>query len=65
MTPGQPPRPVVRGGMTTTDRPATGGERTDVDAAFRGSATYRSLGEQELSPAEERFEMLKGFFGYQ
>ena len=42
--------------MTTTDRPAAGGERTDVDAAFRGSATYRSLGEQELSPAEERFE---------
>src|SRR5687768_4155196 len=42
--------------MTTTDRPASGGERTDVDAAFRGSATYRSLGEQELSPAEERFE---------
>jgi sodium-dependent dicarboxylate transporter 2/3/5 len=39
--------------MTTTDRPV---QRTDVDAAFRGSATYRSLGEQELSPAEERFE---------
>ncbi|WP_409331921.1 SLC13 family permease [Trujillonella humicola] len=34
------------------NRPA----RTDVDAAFRGSATYRSLGEQQLSPAEERFE---------
>ncbi|MGY2127427.1 hypothetical protein [Blastococcus sp. SYSU DS0617] len=32
------------------------GQRTDVDAAFRGSATYRSLGEQELSPAEEKFE---------
>jgi sodium-dependent dicarboxylate transporter 2/3/5 len=31
-------------------------QKTDVDAAFRGSATYRSLGEQELSPAEERFE---------
>ncbi|MGY1719248.1 MULTISPECIES: SLC13 family permease [unclassified Blastococcus] len=31
-------------------------QRTDVDAAFRGSATYRSLGEQQLSPAEERFE---------
>ncbi|MDP9461590.1 MAG: DASS family sodium-coupled anion symporter [Actinomycetota bacterium] len=39
-----------------TDNPATTGQRTDVDAAFRGSATYRSLGEQELSPAEERFE---------
>ena len=40
--------------MTATER--TPGQRTDVDAAFRGSATYRSLGEQELSPAEERFE---------
>ncbi len=42
--------------MAMTDNPATTGQRTDVDAAFRGSATYRSLGEQELSPAEERFE---------
>jgi sodium-dependent dicarboxylate transporter 2/3/5 len=42
--------------MTTTERASTSGGRTDVDAAFRGSATYRSLGEQELSPAEERFE---------
>src|SRR3712207_1251923 len=41
--------------MTTTERPVEP-KRTDVDAAFRGSATYRSLGEQELSPAEERFE---------
>lgn len=30
--------------------------RTDVDKALLGSATYRSLGEQRLSPAEERFE---------
>ncbi len=29
---------------------------TDVDKAFLGSATYRSLGEQRLSPREERFE---------
>jgi solute carrier family 13 (sodium-dependent dicarboxylate transporter), member 2/3/5 len=42
--------------MTTTDRRPGAGQRTDVDAAFRGSATYRSLGEQQLSPAEERFE---------
>ena len=35
--------------MTATER--TQGQRTDVDAAFRGSATYRSLGEQTLSPA--------------
>src|SRR5918993_2804134 len=45
------------GVMTATERaPGRSGQRTDVDAAFRGSATYRSLGEQELSPAEERFE---------
>ena len=30
--------------------------RTDVDQALLGSATYRSLGEQRLTPAEERFE---------
>lgn len=33
-----------------------GGDRTDVDKALLGHATYRSLGEQRLSPAEERFE---------
>ncbi|WP_369136942.1 SLC13 family permease [Modestobacter versicolor] len=42
--------------MTTTERGPQQPERTDVDAAFLGSATYRSLGEQTLSPAEERFE---------
>ncbi len=42
--------------MTATERQHEQIQRTDVDAAFRGSATYRSLGEQELSPAEERFE---------
>jgi solute carrier family 13 (sodium-dependent dicarboxylate transporter), member 2/3/5 len=31
-------------------------KRTDVDSALLGHATYRSLGEQRLSPAEERFE---------
>ncbi|MGY1618165.1 SLC13 family permease [Geodermatophilus sp. SYSU D00691] len=41
--------------MTATESRATA-NRTDVDAAFTGSATYRSLGEQQLSPAEERFE---------
>jgi len=30
--------------------------RTDVDKALLGHATYRSLGEQRLSPAEEKFE---------
>ncbi|SHN87929.1 solute carrier family 13 (sodium-dependent dicarboxylate transporter), member 2/3/5 [Geodermatophilus obscurus] len=42
--------------MTATERQQGPGRRTDVDAAFSGSATYRSLGEQQLSPAEERFE---------
>ncbi|MCV7172043.1 DASS family sodium-coupled anion symporter [Mycobacterium manitobense] len=31
-------------------------KRTDVDKALMGGATYRSLGEQRLSPGEERFE---------
>ena len=30
--------------------------KTDVDKAFLDNSTYRSLGEQELSPGEERFE---------
>ncbi|RBY89376.1 DASS family sodium-coupled anion symporter [Blastococcus sp. TF02A-30] len=47
--------------MTATERAQ--GPRTDVDAAFRGSATYRSLGEQELSPAEERFEKARRTVG--
>ncbi len=33
-----------------------GSQRTDVDKAFLDNATYRSLGEQELSEREERFE---------
>ncbi|MBA3739511.1 MAG: DASS family sodium-coupled anion symporter [Actinobacteria bacterium] len=39
------------------DKPSTTpGGRTDVDQAFLGSSTYRSLGEQTLSPREEAFE---------
>ena len=37
----------------TTDNPV---KPTDVDKALLGTATYRSLGEQKLSPQEERFE---------
>ncbi|HWM72334.1 MAG TPA: SLC13 family permease, partial [Nocardioides sp.] len=37
---------------STADKPT----RTDVDQAFMRPATYRSLGEQQLSPQEERFE---------
>jgi sodium-dependent dicarboxylate transporter 2/3/5 len=40
--------------MTTTDDRKP--QKTDVDQAFMRPATYRSLGEQQLSPAEERFE---------
>jgi sodium-dependent dicarboxylate transporter 2/3/5 len=40
------------GKATATDTPA----RTDVTKALMGQATDRSLGEQRLSPAEERFE---------
>ncbi|MCO8270380.1 DASS family sodium-coupled anion symporter [Actinoplanes sp. TRM 88003] len=32
------------------------GTKTDVENRLLGGATYRSLGEQQLSPAEERFE---------
>ena len=45
--------------MSVTDeRPdgAPGKGRTDVDKALLGGTTYRSLGQQRLSPAEERFE---------
>ena len=38
----------------TTAREET--NRTDVDKAFLETATYRSLGEQQLSEREERFE---------
>lgn len=31
-------------------------KKTDVDQALLGGATYRSLGEQRLTPREERFE---------
>jgi sodium-dependent dicarboxylate transporter 2/3/5 len=40
--------------MATTDTPPPA--RTDVHGALLGGSTYRSLGEQRLSPAEERFE---------
>ncbi|MEU8243863.1 DASS family sodium-coupled anion symporter [Actinoplanes missouriensis] len=40
--------------MSTTE--GTPGARTDVEERLLGGSTYRSLGEQRLSPAEERFE---------
>src|SRR5918997_4689940 len=39
--------------MSSTDTPGT---RVDVDRALLSGSTYRSLGEQKLSDAEERFE---------
>ena len=45
--------------MTATQEPgqrSPGAKRTDVDKAFMDNATYRSLGEQQLSEAEEKFE---------
>lgn len=44
--------------MAITSETGTGGTpgRTDVERALLGGSTYRSLGEQRLSPAEERFE---------
>ncbi|WP_122818887.1 SLC13 family permease [Nocardioides pantholopis] len=50
--------------MTTTQDPQAGGpRRTDVDRAFLDNATYRSLGEQHLSPREERFEKTRRTVG--
>ncbi len=46
--------------MTSADESAAG---TDVDRALLGGATYRSLGEQRLSAAEERFERARGTLG--
>ena len=46
--------------MTSADESAAG---TDVDRALLGGATYRSLGEQRLSAAEERFERARRTLG--
>ncbi|MFC7531519.1 SLC13 family permease [Actinoplanes sp. GCM10030250] len=40
------------------------GTRTDVEQALLGGSTYRSLGEQRLSPAEERFERGRRLVGW-
>ena len=53
----------------TNERPdgAPGGRgrgRTDVDEALLGGTTYRSLGQQQLSPAEERFERRRRTTGF-
>ena len=38
--------------------------RTDVEQALLGGSTYRSLGEQHLSPREERFERSRRTIGF-
>ncbi|MBA2551360.1 MAG: anion permease, partial [Nocardioidaceae bacterium] len=48
--------------MSTEQQPSP--TRTDVDQAFLGHTTYRSLGEQQLSPAEERFEKARRTTGF-
>ncbi|XRQ14333.1 SLC13 family permease [Actinomadura welshii] len=51
----------------TSDETSPGGTapaRTDVAKALMGQATYRSLGEQRLTPAEERFEKARRTTGF-
>ena len=50
----------------TEDRPdgAPLKARTDVNKALLGGATYRSLGQQQLSPGEEKFEKARRTTGF-
>ncbi len=54
--------------MTTTSSdqpsPASAGKRVDVEERLLGGTTYKSLGEQKLSEAEERFERRRRNVGY-
>ncbi|MDQ4085614.1 MAG: DASS family sodium-coupled anion symporter [Actinomycetota bacterium] len=51
---------------TTGDQPTPSGrgQRVDVEHELLGGATYKSLGEQRLSPAEERFEKARRTAGF-
>ncbi|SDY99703.1 solute carrier family 13 (sodium-dependent dicarboxylate transporter), member 2/3/5 [Micromonospora pattaloongensis] len=49
--------------MVSTDTPSHPARPTDVDEALLGGGTYRSLGEQRLSPTEERFERSRRTIG--
>jgi solute carrier family 13 (sodium-dependent dicarboxylate transporter), member 2/3/5 len=42
--------------VSAPDRAPETETRTDIEGTLLGGSTYRSLGEQRLSPAEERFE---------
>ncbi|MCV7321891.1 anion transporter [Mycolicibacterium confluentis] len=54
------PSEKSRGAGVTTQEPVA---KTDVDKSLLGSATYRSLGEQRLTPKEERFEKARRTVG--
>ena len=47
----------------TAGGPAPGGQKVDVEKALLGGSTYRGIAEQELSPAEERFERRRRTLG--
>jgi sodium-dependent dicarboxylate transporter 2/3/5 len=53
--------PVEKGPEKRADRAEPAGRAgwTNVEQALLGHATYRSLGEQRLSPAEQRFEVMR------
>ncbi|GAA0566632.1 SLC13 family permease [Actinomadura livida] len=59
-TPPRDPAAPPATGPAGTAAPA----RTDVAKALMGQATYRSLGEQRLSAAEERFEKARRTTGF-
>ncbi|MGH3368143.1 MAG: SLC13 family permease [Nocardioidaceae bacterium] len=47
-----------------SESPPAGRNRVDVEQVLLGGATYKSLGEQRLSPAEERFERRRRTLGF-
>jgi sodium-dependent dicarboxylate transporter 2/3/5 len=50
---------------TTGDQPTpSAGQRVDVEHSLLGGATYKGLGEQKLSPGEERFEKARRTAGF-
>jgi sodium-dependent dicarboxylate transporter 2/3/5 len=50
-------------GIVSEESKEPASNRTDVDKALLGHATYRSLGEQRLSAREERFEKARRTIG--
>jgi sodium-dependent dicarboxylate transporter 2/3/5 len=56
--------PPPKSSELSSDDPRVTGPRTDVEQALLGGRTYRSLSEQKLSPAEERFERGRRTLGW-